>query len=365
MSNSRDGFTQATIQKLSTNVNNICSNPECRIITKSAKTDAFDKTTIIGVAAHIHAAAKGGPRYKGEMSSEERKAEGNGIWLCQNCARLIDVEPEKYTAELLYEWKKQACEFARNSLGKKLPKLSDNYSNQEPSISIELDYIDLTNGYVVYNKIDRAVVHSFLHEYYETKSNKINCVVPLFEKQLKEFKENNNLDIIQRNYAINWYEDAIDKTQNKVSFILNMILSKEFINFFEIFINKIPSLKNIIDITTETLNYSLIPEYRGFPALGKKFDIWRTIKPKLSTAIYLDKCDIEVLLKNVDLNNVKDLAFGAGWRNLGDINDYNIKLKALSSILFSVYFDSVNKENYKSIQLMDLLPIHDWHIGLG
>ena len=66
-----------------------------------------------------------------------------------------------------------------------------------------------------------------MHEYYETKSNKINCVVPLFEKQLKEFKENNNLDIIQRNYAINWYEDAIDKTQNKVSFILNMILFQE------------------------------------------------------------------------------------------------------------------------------------------
>jgi ribosomal protein L37AE/L43A len=44
----------------------------------------------IGVAAHISGAAPGGPRYDASMSSEARKSINNGIWLCANCARLVD-----------------------------------------------------------------------------------------------------------------------------------------------------------------------------------------------------------------------------------------------------------------------------------
>lgn len=35
-----------------------------------------------GIAAHITAAAQGGPRYCSTLSAEERSSIDNGIWLC-------------------------------------------------------------------------------------------------------------------------------------------------------------------------------------------------------------------------------------------------------------------------------------------
>jgi len=67
----------------------------------------------IGVAAHISAAAAGGPRYDTSLSSDERISIRNGIWLCQNCAKLIDNDPERYSSVTLLSWKKGAEEAAR------------------------------------------------------------------------------------------------------------------------------------------------------------------------------------------------------------------------------------------------------------
>jgi len=57
------------------------------------------------VAAHITAASEGGPRYNSELTSSERKSIDNGIWLCQNCATLIDVDPEEHPVHVLKAWK--------------------------------------------------------------------------------------------------------------------------------------------------------------------------------------------------------------------------------------------------------------------
>ena len=59
------------------------------------------KTVNIGVAAHIAAAAPGGPRYDDKMTPEERCGIENAVWLCQNCAKLIDNDPPRYTTDLL------------------------------------------------------------------------------------------------------------------------------------------------------------------------------------------------------------------------------------------------------------------------
>jgi hypothetical protein len=39
------------------------------------------------------------------MTDEERAAISNGIWLCRECARKIDVDEAKYPVALLAEWK--------------------------------------------------------------------------------------------------------------------------------------------------------------------------------------------------------------------------------------------------------------------
>src|ERR1035441_5569741 len=72
-----------------------CSNPNCRQQTSGPREDPRN-TVNIGVAAHIAAAASGGPRYDGGLTSTERSSSDNGIWLCQNCAKLIDSDDERY-----------------------------------------------------------------------------------------------------------------------------------------------------------------------------------------------------------------------------------------------------------------------------
>jgi hypothetical protein len=70
------------------------------------------------VAAHITAAALGGPRYDSSFTVEQRASPENGIWLCQNCAALIDRDVHRFTVDLLHAWKTVAEDRARNQIGK-------------------------------------------------------------------------------------------------------------------------------------------------------------------------------------------------------------------------------------------------------
>src|SRR4051812_26890757 len=72
----------------------------------------------VGVAAHITAAAEGGPRYDGRLTAEDRKSGENGIWLCQVCAKLIDSDVMRFTADMLRNWKKQAIRQAFAEIAK-------------------------------------------------------------------------------------------------------------------------------------------------------------------------------------------------------------------------------------------------------
>jgi hypothetical protein len=101
----RDEFDGKTKEILARRVGYRCSNPNCRKLTSGPQTDPA-KAVNIGVAAHIKAASRGGPRYDARLSSEERKSIDNGIWLCQNCAKLVDNDEQRYTTDLLIDWKK-------------------------------------------------------------------------------------------------------------------------------------------------------------------------------------------------------------------------------------------------------------------
>ncbi|OYO59723.1 hypothetical protein C8E03_109114 [Lachnotalea glycerini] len=100
----RDDFSQNTKDLLANRVGWKCSNPNCR---KATCGGGIEKTDIvnIGVAAHISAASKGGPRFDENMTSGERKSYENGIWLCQSCSKLIDSDVKRYTVTKLKKWK--------------------------------------------------------------------------------------------------------------------------------------------------------------------------------------------------------------------------------------------------------------------
>lgn len=120
----RDNFKKGDIAKLSQRVAQRCSNPDCRAPT-AAPGETELKVNNIGIAAHIHAASPGGPRYDVSMSSTQRGAISNAIWLCSNCSIIIDRDEERYTPELLKEWKSKAEETAIKEQGKRLPSEED------------------------------------------------------------------------------------------------------------------------------------------------------------------------------------------------------------------------------------------------
>lgn len=106
--NARDDFSAPTKKTVANRVGNRCSNPTCRLLTNRPDPMHVDKFLNLGVAAHIRAAARGGPRYDAVMSPEERKSPENAIWLCLSCSKVIDASPDAFTVDGLLAWKRNA-----------------------------------------------------------------------------------------------------------------------------------------------------------------------------------------------------------------------------------------------------------------
>lgn len=118
----RDNFPKRVKENIAARVNHRCSNPTCRASTSGPQLD-HGKAINIGVAAHIAAAAEGGPRFDASMPNAERSSARNAIWLCQNCAKLIDNDEQRFSHKMLKDWKKDAEELAKSRIGR--PSLFD------------------------------------------------------------------------------------------------------------------------------------------------------------------------------------------------------------------------------------------------
>ncbi len=127
-SSTRDEFRVDVRRVLASRVNNRCSNPDCRASTSGPTQDPA-RALNIGVAAHITAAASGGPRFDLTLTPEQRSSAENGIWLCQNCAKLIDNDVQTFTKIILHEWKAKAEAHALDLVGKTVPS--------HPSVSVK------------------------------------------------------------------------------------------------------------------------------------------------------------------------------------------------------------------------------------
>ena len=151
----RDNFSPATKETLAKRVGWRCSNPDCCKLTIGPHEEAT-KSVNIGVAAHITAAASGvgAKRYDPNLSTEERKAITNGIWLCQNCGKLVDSDEQKYSVDLLVNWKREAEDRAASEVENVTPQFASNRSLQlmsylqnlvdSPRICWLDEFVDLT-----------------------------------------------------------------------------------------------------------------------------------------------------------------------------------------------------------------------------
>ncbi len=148
----RDDFTEATKETLARRVNFLCSNPDCPLGTVGPHTDDA-KAVNRGVAAHITAAAPGGKRFDASLTAEERSGPANGIWLCQNCAKLIDTDERRFTVALLRDWKATAEAAVLRSLQSNSPLVSDRTS---PDLRVRASYMGGPNGTHVHFRIFNA-----------------------------------------------------------------------------------------------------------------------------------------------------------------------------------------------------------------
>ncbi len=113
----RDDFQSVVKEKLAARVGFQCSNPQCRASTSGPHLDS-GMAINVGVAGHICAASREGPRYDPAQLHEQRRSIDNGIWLCQTCAKLIDSDESRFTAAVLRGWKRQAEAEAGLRLGR-------------------------------------------------------------------------------------------------------------------------------------------------------------------------------------------------------------------------------------------------------
>ncbi len=269
----RDDFTSNDKDILAKAAKLKCSNPDCRILTISAKSDDHNKITNIGVAAHITAASKGGPRYDKSLSSKDRASISNGIWLCSNCATLIDREPQKYTVELLKKWKEERCKETRDELGKE--EIPENQNKLE-KIDLILDYVKSISDdgtYVTYKNIDKKRIDEFIINFHKCqKKPLINCIIPFCQEKIKAFESADTIDMVEKKYAIKAWQEKMDKIQETTSSLLGFILDDTFGKKYNFFMESHINQNNLTDLIHEALEYSLIPS-SGFDRT--KIDIWR------------------------------------------------------------------------------------------
>jgi hypothetical protein len=111
----RDDFPLAVRRRVADRVGKRCSNPNCQNLTSGPSVDP-SRALNMGRAAHITAASAGGPRFDPLLTQQQRRSIENAIWLCPNCAGLIDADEKRFTTVVLREWKQRAEDSAAQAL---------------------------------------------------------------------------------------------------------------------------------------------------------------------------------------------------------------------------------------------------------
>ncbi|WP_172746749.1 hypothetical protein [Neorhizobium sp. T25_13] len=105
----RDDFSAAVRRVAAQRVAYRCSSPACDRVTVGPDSALVGAAVSIGKAAHIHAASPGGPRFDAAQTPAERASLANALWLCSNCATMIDVNGgASFPAKKLKQWRVEA-----------------------------------------------------------------------------------------------------------------------------------------------------------------------------------------------------------------------------------------------------------------
>ena len=153
----RDDFTKKTVELLAKRAAGKCSMCGCATW---GPNDNHYRATNIGQAAHIAAAAEGGPRYDKKMSSEDRSSISNGLWLCSNCHDQVDRNVDSYPTKLLRQIKNEAESRAKRELGVATSKQATNgtVSMQACCNKVVICFLSLQSGGMVESCVSAAAI---------------------------------------------------------------------------------------------------------------------------------------------------------------------------------------------------------------
>ncbi|RIJ66174.1 HNH endonuclease [Brevundimonas sp. LPMIX5] len=135
-----DRFKQIVVTTIAKRAANRCSNPDCRAIT-SGPGVAPMATVNVGEAAHIYGANLGSARYAPDMTSANRSAITNAIWLCGNCHKLVDDDEQRFPAGLLFEWQREHERVIAEHVGKAGAELRRRYEDRHLEEFGKLSYL--------------------------------------------------------------------------------------------------------------------------------------------------------------------------------------------------------------------------------
>jgi hypothetical protein len=201
MSKEARKYTLPTIKKLYGLSNLICYNPDCNKKLMSS----FDEDILIGKISHIEAASPKGPRYRADMTDDERKHFINLILLCDECHTVIDNKANegKYPVELLREWKRnheadRLNQISKNTslLGKVIKAIADadfdeaDTGKKESLVSFGVDQKI---------KFNSLIENRYIIETYSGFTSKINAIYGELERD-GSFRKENLLKIVNLFY---------------------------------------------------------------------------------------------------------------------------------------------------------------------
>ena len=310
----RDDFSSKTKSLLSRRVGFRCSNPQCRQLTDGPAKGAVEALSI-GEAAHICAAAKGGPRYDDSMTPAQRSAFDNGIWLCRSCARMIDRDEKYYNKILLKQWKETAEKMAETELHSR--KSMDDLDHDEGLLTedekIVLYYL-LSKEQIAVSK-DIFLKWCIEEEIYEVNYDNAQLLLPVVEEktdiQLEVAKFRSLLK--QKDYYLSLYEPSVDNHRRLSSYTIREMW------------DELPDIEKLLIIySTETNNRSLGDRWLAESEI-ESIKRWQQ-KSGLDNALSDGYSEALHTLVN------RDVLYPTDWTSYGNVKEYSFHKSAWNYI---------------------------------
>lgn len=133
-------FLAETIDTLARRAAWICSNPDCAVLTVGPTVED-DGAVNLGEAAHIYGRTEKSARFNPRLSSAELADITNGIWLCRNCHKAADNDPQRFPTALLFQWRRTHEQATIARLGKQGDQLREKMKSEHLRSFTDVSYL--------------------------------------------------------------------------------------------------------------------------------------------------------------------------------------------------------------------------------